>query len=122
IERSKKGHDSTSVPVMIDATVGMGGHAAAALQQFPAVHLIGIDRDPTAVASSRARLAQFGERVTIVHATYAMIADVAHQHAGGPVDAILMDLGVSSPQLDDTDRGFSYSVDAPLDMRMDSSA
>ncbi|MEO7124771.1 MAG: 16S rRNA (cytosine(1402)-N(4))-methyltransferase RsmH [Nakamurella sp.] len=109
-------------PVIIDATLGLGGHAAALLAQFPQLHIIGIDRDPAALAHARTRLEAAGtaDRLTVVHAVYDEIATVATQYApGGLVDGILFDLGVSSMQLDRTERGFAYSVDSPLDMRMD---
>src|SRR5699024_7003974 len=106
--------------VLIDATLGLGGHAEAALQRFAGVHLIGIDRDPKALRASAERLHRFGDRFTPVHAIYDEIGDVSHSHGrGGRVDGVLFDLGVSSMQLDEVDRGFSYAHDAPLDMRMD---
>lgn len=106
--------------VLIDATLGLGGHAEAALRRFPELHLVGIDRDPHALELSAERLAPFGERFTAVHARYDEIGAVARSHAHqGRVQGILFDLGVSSLQLDEADRGFSYAQDAPLDMRMD---
>jgi 16S rRNA (cytosine1402-N4)-methyltransferase len=105
--------------VLIDATLGMGGHTEAALRRFPELHVIGIDRDPQALELAGARLAAFAGRFTPVRATYDHIDDVAAEHAGGHVQGVLMDLGVSSLQLDDAARGFSYAHDAPLDMRMD---
>lgn len=109
-------------PTMIDATLGMGGHAEAFLQQFPRLHLVGIDRDPEALALASARLEPFGSRFIPFLGEYSQIRMVAEKYGhGGQVDAVLMDLGVSSLQLDDPDRGFSYSKDAPLDMRMDQS-
>lgn len=104
--------------VLIDCTLGMGGHTEALLTAFPRLRVIGIDRDTQAIDLATERLAPFGDRFTAVHATYDAVAEVAHAH-GGVVDAVLMDLGVSSFQLDEVERGFSYAHDAPLDMRMD---
>ncbi len=103
-------------PVMVDATLGLGGHTEAALERFPTLTVIGIDRDPEALRLASDRLARFGDRFRPFLGTYDQI-DLATQ--GKRVDGILMDLGVSSMQLDEVDRGFSYSQDAPLDMRMD---
>ncbi|WP_454084772.1 16S rRNA (cytosine(1402)-N(4))-methyltransferase RsmH [Georgenia sp. Marseille-Q6866] len=105
--------------VLIDTTLGMGGHSELALQRFPETRVVGIDRDPQAIALAGGRLAPFGERFTAVHAVYDDIDRVAAEYAPGGVDGILMDLGVSSLQLDEADRGFAYAQDAPLDMRMD---
>ncbi|WP_448071700.1 16S rRNA (cytosine(1402)-N(4))-methyltransferase RsmH [Georgenia yuyongxinii] len=107
--------------VLIDATLGMGGHTEAALRRFPALHVVGIDRDPQAIALASTRLAAF-DRFTAVHTTYDHIDDVAARYGdGGRVQGVLMDLGVSSLQLDEAERGFAYAQDAPLDMRMDQS-
>ncbi len=106
--------------VLVDCTLGMGGHTEAVLEQLPSARVIGIDRDPQALALAGARLARFGDRFTPVHAVYDEITEVVDAHAGGAVQGVLMDLGVSSLQLDETDRGFAYAQDAPLDMRMDS--
>lgn len=106
--------------VLVDCTLGMGGHSEAALKRFPNIHLIGIDRDPQAISLASERLAPFADRFTAVHATYDHVDEVVATYApAGKADAILMDLGVSSLQLDEAERGFSYSADAPLDMRMD---
>ena len=106
--------------VLVDATLGMGGHSEGALWRFPGLRVVGIDRDPHAIALASARLAPFGSRFVAVNTTYDHIDEVARVHGvAGFVDGVLMDLGVSSLQLDDADRGFSYSHDAPLDMRMD---
>ncbi len=105
--------------VLIDGTLGMGGHTEAVLTQCPQVRVIGIDRDPAALELAGERLERFGDRFTPVHATYDEIDDVAARYAGGKVQGVLLDLGVSSLQLDDVDRGFSYMREAPLDMRMD---
>jgi 16S rRNA (cytosine1402-N4)-methyltransferase len=104
--------------VLVDATLGLGGHTEAVLERIPQVHVIGVDRDVHALEHSRQRLAGHGERVTFVHAVYDEIADVLAELGLQTVDAVLFDLGVSSMQLDVRERGFAYSVDAPLDMRM----
>ncbi|WP_033437748.1 16S rRNA (cytosine(1402)-N(4))-methyltransferase RsmH [Saccharothrix sp. NRRL B-16314] len=101
--------------VFVDCTLGLGGHSEAVLQAHPRVRLIGLDRDPQAIELSRRRLAPFGDRVEFVQTTYDGIADAV---GGTKVDGILMDLGVSSLQLDAEERGFAYSKDSPLDMRM----
>jgi 16S rRNA (cytosine1402-N4)-methyltransferase len=106
--------------VLVDCTLGMGGHTEAVLEQLPTARVIGIDRDPQALALAGARLARFGDRFTPVHAVYDEIGDVVGEYAGGSVQGVLMDLGVSSLQLDEAERGFAYAQDAPLDMRMDS--
>ena len=108
--------------VLVDATLGLGGHAEAALARFPELRLIGIDRDTSALELTRARLAPFGSRATLVHAVYDELQEVLGSLGLTAVQGILFDLGVSSMQLDETQRGFAYSVDAPLDMRMDQSS
>jgi 16S rRNA (cytosine1402-N4)-methyltransferase len=108
--------------VVIDATLGLGGHSEAILQRCPQALLVGIDRDPQALDLAGRRLAGFGARVRLVHAVYDEIPRVLRDLGIPDVRGVLLDLGVSSLQLDRTDRGFSYSVDAPLDMRMDSTA
>ena len=108
--------------VLVDATLGLGGHAEAALERFPELRLIGIDRDTSALELTRARLAPFGSRATLVHAVYDELHEVLGSLGFTTVQGILFDLGVSSMQLDETQRGFAYSVDAPLDMRMDQSS
>ncbi len=110
-----------TTPIAIDATLGMGGHSEAMLQRFPDLHLIGIDRDEEALALAGRRLAQFAARTDLVHAVYDEIPDVLADLGVQEVHGILMDLGVSSLQLDERERGFAYSYDAPLDMRMDTS-
>jgi 16S rRNA (cytosine(1402)-N(4))-methyltransferase len=106
-------------PVYLDATLGMGGHAEAMLRAVPELRLIGLDRDTTALERSARRLAPFGDRVTLEHAVYDEIPAVLRRLGVPAADAVLFDLGVSSPQLDESGRGFAYSYDAPLDMRMD---
>ncbi len=107
--------------VLVDTTLGLGGHTEAVLTRCPEARVIGIDRDPQALERSRERLAGFGDRVTLVHAVYDEIADVLAEEGLAHVDGVLFDLGVSSMQLDVRERGFSYAEDAPLDMRMDDS-
>ncbi|MDQ6650107.1 MAG: 16S rRNA (cytosine(1402)-N(4))-methyltransferase RsmH [Actinomycetota bacterium] len=105
--------------VVLDATVGLGGHAAALLADHPQLRLVGIDRDPQALVRSGQRLAPYAGRTTLVHAVYDRLATVLNELGLARVDGVLFDLGVSSLQLDEPARGFSYSADAPLDMRMD---
>jgi 16S rRNA (cytosine1402-N4)-methyltransferase len=107
--------------VVVDATVGLGGHSAALLARFDSLHLVGLDRDRQALALATQRLAPFAPRATLVHAVYDELAAVLSDLGRGRVQAVLFDLGVSSLQLDDRDRGFAYAQDAPLDMRMDQS-
>lgn len=109
------------VPVLIDATLGMGGHAEALLSAVPTARIVGIDRDPQALALAGVRLQRFGPRFRSVRAVYDSVAEVAAELQEGEILAgVLFDLGVSSLQLDEAERGFAYSYDAPLDMRMDS--
>ena len=107
--------------VLVDATLGRAGHASALLAQHPQLTLIGIDADATAIDESRRLLAGFGDRVTLVRARYDDLPVILDRLGLPSVQGILFDLGVSSPQLDDPQRGFAYSYDAPLDMRMDTS-
>ena len=104
---------------LIDATVGGGGHARAVLEARPDVRVLGVDRDPEAVAAASAALADFGDRARVVHGNFSQLAALASEASEGMVMGILFDLGVSSPQLDWPERGFSYWGEAPLDMRMD---
>ncbi|GAA3976537.1 16S rRNA (cytosine(1402)-N(4))-methyltransferase RsmH [Actinomadura viridis] len=106
-------------PVYLDATLGLGGHAEAMLEAHPRLRLVGLDRDTTALERSARRLARFGDRARLEHAVYDELPDVLERLGVPRVDAVLFDLGVSSPQLDEAERGFAYSYDAPLDMRMD---
>jgi len=139
IERLRVGSDEYHVPVMeseiielfkglsegvvIDATLGGAGHTLALLKAAPTLRVIGIDRDPEARAEAARKLAGFEGRYLIVDATFADIEEVVVRSAdfinGAPIVAVLMDLGVSSHQLDDATRGFSFRANAPLDMRMD---
>ncbi|WP_292991069.1 16S rRNA (cytosine(1402)-N(4))-methyltransferase RsmH [Mycobacterium sp.] len=115
-------HSDGSGAVLIDGTVGAGGHAERFLTELPGLRLIGVDRDPTALDIVRARLARFSDRLTLVQTRYDDIETVLAESGCGTtesVDGMLFDLGVSSMQLDRVERGFSYAQDAPLDMRMD---
>lgn len=105
--------------VMVDCTLGLGGHSEAVLTRLEATRVVGIDRDPQALALAGERLAPFGDRFTGVHAVYDEIPEVLGELGLPQVDAVLFDLGVSSMQLDVRERGFAYAEDAPLDMRMD---
>jgi len=119
IEYSLSNHSATYV---IDATLGLGGHTRALLAKFPTLIVIGIDRDLRAIELARQNVAPFTDRLLISHTTYDQIDEVLAEHNVDAVAGILFDLGVSSMQLDDGERGFAYSHDAPLDMRMDQSA
>lgn len=105
--------------VVVDATLGLGGHSEALLEAHPTVHLVGLDRDTAALDLAGRRLERFSARTDLVHAVYDELPEVLDELGIGAVDGILFDLGVSSMQLDEADRGFAYSKDAPLDMRMD---
>jgi 16S rRNA (cytosine1402-N4)-methyltransferase len=103
-----------------DATLGLGGHARAVLERSaPDGRLIGIDRDPAALAAARLTLQPFGDRVTLVHSRFSQVREVLDRLGMVPIDGFVIDLGVSSPQLDRPERGFSFRNDGPLDMRMD---
>ena len=105
--------------VMVDSTLGMGGHTEGVLAAFPHVRVVGLDRDPQALDLAGRRLAPFGDRFVAVHAVYDEVRGVLDRLGIPAVQGVLMDLGVSSLQLDEAERGFSYAQDAPLDMRMD---
>jgi 16S rRNA (cytosine1402-N4)-methyltransferase len=105
--------------VLLDATLGRAGHARALLAAYPGLILIGVDADLTAIERSRELLSAYADRVTLVHAFYDEIPAIIAAAGLDSVQGLLFDLGVSSPQLDDPERGFAYSYDAPLDMRMD---
>lgn len=108
--------------VLVDGTLGMGGHSEAVLERIPTARVVGIDRDPEALRRAGARLARFGDRFVGVHTTYDEIPAALESQGLDPVGgagAVLFDLGVSSLQLDELDRGFAYREDSPLDMRMD---
>ena len=104
--------------IYVDGTLGGAGHSSQIVKRLTTGRLIGIDRDPVALCAAGERLAPFADRVTLVHSNFCQIAQVLKDLDISGVDGILLDLGVSSPQLDDGSRGFSYMVDAPLDMRM----
>jgi 16S rRNA (cytosine1402-N4)-methyltransferase len=105
--------------VVVDATLGLGGHTEALLERHPGLRMIGIDRDPEALARSAQRLSAHADRVQLVHGVYDTLPEVLEAAGVDRVDGVLFDLGVSSMQLDADDRGFSYSRDTALDMRMD---
>jgi 16S rRNA (cytosine1402-N4)-methyltransferase len=111
---------SDKAAVLVDCTLGIGGHSEAFLTKFPKLTVIGIDRDTEALALAKKRLAKFADRVHYFHGTYDLILDALEEFGILEADAILMDLGLSSLQIDSAQRGFAYSFDAPLDMRMDS--
>ena len=106
--------------IYVDGTLGGAGHSSQIARRLTTGRLIGIDRDPVALKAAGERLQPFGDRVTLVHANFCEMKQVLQELRINGVDGILLDLGVSSPQLDDGQRGFSYMVDAPLDMRMNS--
>jgi len=108
--------------VLVDMTLGLGGHTEAFLTRFDGLRVVGIDRDRAAIDLASRRLARFGDRFTPVHAVYDEVLDVVRRTLGHPAQAVLGDLGVSSMQLDEAERGFAYAQDAPLDMRMDPAA
>ena len=114
--------ESSTNPVVVDATLGMGGHSRALLLKYPQLKIIALDRDLSAIKVATTNLSDVSNRVIIVHAVYDELALVLAKLGISEVDGILFDLGVSSMQLDQADRGFAYSQDAPLDMRMDQSS
>ncbi len=105
--------------VVVDATIGLGGHAQALLAAHPGLRILGLDRDPAALQISADRLAEYGDRLHLVHTRFDALTDVLRGADIQRVDGVLFDLGVSSMQLDEAGRGFSYSRDTGLDMRMD---
>lgn len=109
-------------PIVVDATLGMGGHSEALLESFANLRIVGLDRDKEALAIASHRLERWSDRIDVVHAVYDQIPEVLSELGINGVDGILFDLGVSSLQLDELERGFSYAHSAPLDMRMDKSA
>lgn len=104
---------------LIDGTLGNGGHSRMLLEQNPDLHILGIDRDPAALERARNNLAEFGERFCAVHGEFANLDEIAVDSGWEQADAVLLDIGVSSPQIDDPERGFSFRAEGPLDMRMD---
>jgi len=105
--------------LFVDMTVGAAGHSAAILERSPRATLLAFDRDPSAVGVARERLAHFGDRATVTHASFSEVGAWLDAHGVGAVDGLLADLGVSSPQLEDAGRGMSFRFEGPLDMRMD---
>ncbi len=112
---------SSEKPVVVDATLGLGGHSEALLSRFENLNVIGIDRDQSALEKAAVRLTPFGNRFKTAHCVFDQITEVVQSFGYSHINGALFDLGVSSMQLDETERGFSYSQDAPLDMRMDRS-
>jgi 16S rRNA (cytosine1402-N4)-methyltransferase len=111
----------TAPGLVVDATVGLGGHAAALLEAVPGLRLVGLDRDPEAIERARQRLQPFSDRARLIHSAFAELPAVLRSLGCPPVAAILADLGCSSLQLDSAERGFSFARCGPLDMRMSSS-
>jgi 16S rRNA (cytosine1402-N4)-methyltransferase len=103
----------------VDCTVGAGGHSAEIARRLPNGRLLAMDRDPQALEAARERLAEFGEKVKLVHAHFQDVAETMRQHGAAPADGLLADLGLSQMQLSDSGRGFSFAAEGPLDMRMD---
>lgn len=120
LQPKPNGPTATNQPVLLDCTLGLGGHAAALLRQCPQARLIGLDRDGEALAVARSRLTPFADRIDLVRARFDETASVLAGLGVTTVAAALFDLGLSSLQIDRNDRGFAYATDAPLDMRMDS--
>jgi 16S rRNA (cytosine1402-N4)-methyltransferase len=114
--------NSTEHPVIVDATLGLGGHSEALLERFENLTVIGIDRDRDALAKAQNRLAHFGARFKSTHSIFDELSAIINSFGFTQINGALFDLGVSSMQLDQSERGFSYSHDAPLDMRMDQSS
>jgi 16S rRNA (cytosine1402-N4)-methyltransferase len=112
--------DTRDDGILVDATLGLGGHSEALLREHPRLRLLAIDRDPEALEKSRERLRPFADRVTFSRGRHEELIDILKQHGIGEISGLLADLGVSSMQLDDARRGFSFRYDAPLDMRMGS--
>src|SRR5690606_13710276 len=105
--------------LIVDVTAGYGGHSEALLEALPGISLVAFDRDPKAVAASRKRLARFGDRAQVVHSAFSQLRSWLRENGISQVDGLVADLGVSSPQLDQAERGLSFRADGPLDMRMD---
>ena len=120
LEECLEGLDIKPDGIYVDGTLGGAGHSSRIVQRLTTGRLIGIDRDPVALKAAGERLERYKDRVTLVHSNFCEIARVLKELGISGVDGILLDLGVSSPQLDDGQRGFSYMADAPLDMRMNS--
>ena len=107
--------------IYVDGTLGRGGHSAEILARIPQGHLYAFDRDASAIEESRERLAQIGDNVTLIHSNFSNLKRELTARGVTGIDGMVLDLGVSSPQFDEAQRGFSYRFDAPLDMRMDQS-
>ena len=122
LEECIKGLAIRPCGVYVDGTLGRAGHSLEIVKRLTTGRLIGLDRDMTAIEAARERLADYMARVTLVHSNFSRLAQVLRELDLPAVDGMLFDLGVSSPQLDEVQRGFSYMQDAPLDMRMDTSA
>lgn len=105
--------------IYVDGTLGLGGHSEQILKRLTAGRLIGIDRDESAIKRTGDRLSSYADKMTLVHGNFCDVSDILDELGIDSVDGMLFDLGVSSPQLDESERGFSYMNDAPLDMRMD---
>ena len=105
--------------IYVDGTLGRAGHSLEIVRRLTTGRLIALDRDETAIEAANRRLGDYMDRVTLVHSNFSALGNVLHELGIRGVDGMLFDLGVSSPQLDDPERGFSYMHDAPLDMRMD---
>ena len=120
LDECLEGLDIKPEGIYVDGTLGGAGHSSQIAKRLTTGRLIGIDRDPVALKAAGERLAPFGDRVTLVHSNFSEMDRVLQELGIEGVDGILLDLGVSSPQLDDGSRGFSYMADAPLDMRMNS--
>ena len=120
LDECLEGLDIKPEGIYVDGTLGGAGHSSQIAKRLTTGRLIGIDRDPVALKAAGERLAPFGDRVTLVHSNFCELAQVLKSLNIDGVDGILLDLGVSSPQLDEVSRGFSYMADAPLDMRMNS--
>ena len=122
LEESLRALDIRPGGTYVDGTLGRAGHSLEILRRLEGGRLIGIDQDQSAIDAARERLADFLDRVTLVHGNFRDLGDILRDLGVRGVDGMLFDLGVSSPQLDEPERGFSYMHDAPLDMRMDSTA
>ena len=108
--------------IYVDGTLGLGGHSEQILKRLDTGRLIGIDRDESAIRRTGERLAQYADKMTLVHGNFCDVSQILDELGIAAVDGMLFDLGVSSPQLDEAERGFSYMNDAPLDMRMDNTS
>jgi 16S rRNA (cytosine1402-N4)-methyltransferase len=108
--------------IYLDGTLGRAGHSLEIVRRLTGGRLIAVDRDETALTAARERLADYMDRVTLVHSNFDRLGEILDELGAGSVDGMLFDLGVSSPQLDEAERGFSYMKDAPLDLRMDRDA